>query len=95
MIFTLNTADLKHEDEIGFAFLVAEDEEGRYEPVDLVSTLSEAAEIADSDLNRRLRDLMKDEDPGLCPYQYVLFARTVGGRYEKIGSALVATGVTS
>ncbi len=49
MTFTLNTANLKREDEIGFAFLVAEDEEGHYEPVEMVCTLNEAQEIAEGD----------------------------------------------
>jgi len=90
MTFTLNTANLKREDELGFAFLVAEDEEGHYEPIELVSTLNEAAEIAEADLKRRIKALDNDQDPGLCPYEYVLFARTISGRYEKIGGAILA-----
>ena len=88
MEFILNLDKVKRE---GVAILIAEDEEGHYEPVAMVSTMREALEIAEGDLGRRLRLLDRDEDPGLCPYRYVLFARTMTGLYESIGEAYVAT----
>ncbi len=68
--------------------VIAEDEEGAYEPVALASTLSEAEELARSDYACRLRLLERDADPGLCPYVYRLWARRQG-RYESAGEILL------
>jgi len=89
MKFALNTTNLKRENEIGAAFVVAQDEEGNYEPVALVGFVSEAEEIIADDLKRRFQKLDRDEDPGLCPYEYILWARGINGGYEIIGTALV------
>ena|ERR1044071_4752199 len=65
--------------DLGFAILVAESEEDDYEPVDIVSTMAEARELAASDMRRRLATLEGDGDPGICPYAYVLWTRQRGG----------------
>ena len=52
--------------QLGLAMLIAEDEEGNTQPVAVASTISEAREIAQSDLAGRMRRLESDEDPGLC-----------------------------
>ena len=65
--------------DLGIATLIAEDEEGHYEPVNYASTLAEGFEMAKDDLRLRQTRLMKDEDPGLCPWQYKLWARGLDG----------------
>ena len=64
-----------------FLFLIAEDEDGNYEPIELVATIDEAEEVFRFDMKRRLRALHNDEDPGLCPFVYKLFMRQAG-RYQ-------------
>jgi hypothetical protein len=53
-----------------FSILIAEDEEGNYEPIEIASSANEAREIAQSDMRRRLRAIESNEDPGICPYEY-------------------------
>jgi len=72
---------LQPDTELGLAVLIAEDEEGRYEPVAVVVSIAEAREIAASDLRSRMRLLDREEDPGLCPYQYKVWARGIEGSY--------------
>jgi len=62
--------------------LIAEDEEGQYEPVAVVASISEAREIAESDLRGRMRRLERGEDPGLCPYEYKVWANGIDGYYR-------------
>jgi len=47
--------------------LIAESEDGQYEPVGVVASIGEAREIAASDLKGRMRRLDRDQDPGLLP----------------------------
>jgi len=72
---------LQPDTDLGSAMLIAEDEKGNYEPIALAGTIREAMQIADEDLQGRLRRLEGDEDPGLCPYVYKLWARGVEGTY--------------
>ena len=60
----------------------AEDEEGRYAPVANVSTIIEAKELAAQDSRRRRERLERDEDPGLCPHSYKLWARGIDGEFR-------------
>ena len=65
--------------ELGFgSLLVAEDEEGGYEPVALVSTLREARELAAEDFRSRLADVENGESP-LCPDRYAIWVRRSAG----------------
>ena len=64
------------------AMLIAEDEDGRHEPVAIASTINEAREIAECDLRRRMRRLEHGEDPGICPTTYKLWARGLDGDYR-------------
>ncbi len=65
--------------ELGFgSLLVAEDEEGGYEPVALVSTLREARELAAEDFRTRLADVENGESP-LCPDRYAIWVRRSAG----------------
>jgi hypothetical protein len=65
--------------ELGFgSLLVAEDEEGGYEPVALVSTLREARELAAEDFRFRLADVENGKDT-LCPARYATWVRRSAG----------------
>ena len=73
--------ELRPDTDLGLAMLIAEDEEGRIEPVAVASTINEAKEIAESDLRSRMRRLDHGGDPGICPYTYRLWARGIDGDY--------------
>ena len=66
--------------DLGIATLIVEDEEGHYEPVNYASTLAEGFEMAKEDLRNRRKSLMADKDPGLCPWEYKVWARGLEGR---------------
>jgi hypothetical protein len=66
--------------DLGIATLIAEDEEGHYEPVNYASTLAEGFEMAREDLRNRRKNLEADRDPGLCPWEYKVWARGLEGR---------------
>ena len=72
---------LQPDTDLGLAILIAEDEEGHHEPVAVVGTISEAKEIAESDLRGRMRRLERGDDPGICPHTYKVWARGVDGSY--------------
>ena len=76
------TIPLEPDTDLGMAMLVAEDSDGRYEPVAIATTIAEAKELAASDFGRRMRRLDRDEDPGLCPERYKLWARGINGAYR-------------
>ena len=73
---------LENDTDLGLALLIAEDDEGRYQPLANVSTINEAKEIAADDLRRRRERLERDEDPGLCPYTYKLWSRGTDGEFR-------------
>ena len=73
---------LQPDTQLGLAMLIAEDEEGHQEPVDVVSTINEAKEIAECDLRSRMCSLERGEDPGICPHIYKLWARGIDGDYR-------------
>ena len=66
--------------DLGIATLIVEDEEGHYEPVNYASSLSEGFEMAKEDLRNRRKNLEADRDPGLCPWEYKVWARGLEGR---------------
>jgi hypothetical protein len=72
---------LQPDTDLGLAMLIAEGEDGQHEPVAVVGTISEARETANSDFQGRMRRLERDEDAGLCPTTYKLWARGVDGYY--------------
>ena len=82
--------ELQPDTDLGLAMLIAEDEEGRIEPVAVAGTINEAKEIAESDMRSRMRRLERDEDPGICPARYRLWARGIDGDY-RIAFELTAT----
>jgi hypothetical protein len=67
---------------LGLAMLIAESEDGQYEPVGVVASISEAREIASSDLKGRMRRLERDQATGLCPYSYKVWANGIDGDYH-------------
>ena|ERR1035441_1598086 len=81
---------LQPETDLGNAMLIAEDEEANYEPVAVAVNISEGKELAQSDFRGRLRRLESDEDPGLCPWQYKLWARGADGRRHVAASWLAS-----
>ena len=68
--------------DLGLAMLIAESEDGQYEPVGVVASITEAREIAESDLQGRMRRLERGDDPGLCPYSYTVWANGIDGDYR-------------
>jgi hypothetical protein len=66
---------------LGLAMLIAESEDGHYEPVAVVGTLSEAREIARDDRAQRMRALERGGEP-LCPHAYKVWARGTDGEYQ-------------
>ena len=73
---------LEPDTELGLAMLIAEDEDGHYEPVAVAATINEAKEVAESDLRGRMRSIERGEDAGLCPVRYKLWARGIDGDYR-------------
>jgi hypothetical protein len=67
--------------DLGLAMLIAESEDGQYEPVAVVANLGEAREIAQRDLRSRMTRLEQGESP-LCPYAYKVWARGIDGEYR-------------
>ena len=72
---------IHHDTDQGLAMLIAEDEEGAYEPIAVASTLGEAYELAASDMTLRRKKLNQGNDPGLCPARYALWVRGQRGEY--------------
>ena len=81
---------LQPETDLGNAILIAEDEEGNYEAIAVAANIREGKELAQSDLRERLRRLERDGDPGICPYQYKLWARGVDSRQHVAATWLAA-----
>ena len=75
---------LEPDAELGLAMLIAEDEDGHYEPVAVASTINEAKEIAESDLRGRMRRIELGEEAGLAPIRYKLWARGIDGDYRLV-----------
>ena len=72
---------LQQDTDLGLAMLIAEGEDGSCLPVAVASTISEAKELAESDLRERMRKLERGQDAGICPIRYRLWARGVNGEY--------------
>jgi hypothetical protein len=79
---------------LGLAMLIAESEDGQYEPVGVVTSIREAREIAESDLHGRMRRLERGDEPGLCPHAYKVWANGIDGDYRiaiELPAASIAT----
>ena len=62
------------------AVLTVEGEEYYYEVVGVVCTIEEAEAMAAEDMRERERALMADEYPGICPWEYKVWARGLRGK---------------
>jgi hypothetical protein len=69
--------------DLGIGMLIAESEEGAYQPVGAVSTIREGREIAASDMRRRVHRLEQGSDP-MCPTRYLVWAQGDGGEYTTV-----------
>jgi hypothetical protein len=67
--------------DLGLAMLIAESEDGQYEPVAVVANVGEAREVAHDDMRIRMRDLERGASP-LCPYVYKIWARGIDGQHR-------------
>jgi len=76
------------ETELGLAMLIAETEDGRYEPVAVVASVAEAQEIAKSDFARRIKEASKGEDVA-CPARYAIWAQGLGGEYKPLHEYII------
>src|ERR1035438_9133961 len=76
--------------DLGLPMVIPEPEDGQYEPGGVVASISEAREIAESDLQGRMRRLERGGDPGLCPYASKVWATGVDGDY-RLATELPAT----
>lgn len=84
-----NAMELDPETELGLAMLVAEDEDGATEPINIVTTVGEARELAQEGMRLRMARLDRGEDAGICPFEYKVWARDAGGRYVVVASITV------
>lgn len=69
--------------DLGIGMLILESEDGVYQPVASVSTISEGREMAVSDMRRRMQLSERGSDP-LCPARYLVWAQGDGGGYETV-----------
>ena len=67
--------------DLGQAMLIAESEDGDYEPIAIASTIREARELARDDVRSRMRRVERDDTP-LCPYTYKVWARGIDGEHR-------------
>ena len=72
---------LQPDTDLGLAVLIAENDDGQHEPIAVIGTISEARGIAESDFRGRMRLIERDEDAGLCPTRYKVWARGMERRY--------------
>ncbi|MBZ5725128.1 MAG: hypothetical protein LAP87_09045 [Acidobacteriia bacterium] len=80
---------LQPDTDLGLAMLIAESEDGQYEPVAVVANVGEAREVAQQDFRSRMDRLEHGETP-LCPYVYKVWARGIDGEH-RIATELMAT----
>ncbi len=66
--------------ELGGGILIAETEDGHYEPIAEVANINEAKELARDDMASRMRRLERGEEPA-CPEVYKVWSRDFNGAY--------------
>jgi len=69
--------------DLGIAMLIAETDDGVYQPVAAVSTISEGRGRAAGDLRCRMARLDQGSDP-MCPARYLVWALGDGGEYATV-----------
>ena len=75
---------------LGQALLIAETEDGHYEPTSVIASINEAREMAADDMRARMRNLEKGGAPS-CPEIYKVWSRDYEGRYAVICQLDAAT----
>ena len=75
---------IKPATDLGLAMLIAETEDGHYEPVAVVSSVAEAREIAAGDFARRLKETSIGCEDVTCPARYAIWAQGLGGEYKPL-----------
>lgn len=70
--------------ELGLAILIAETDDGCYEPVAVVASVAEAQEIAANDFARRLKEISMGCEDVACPARYAIWAQGLGGEYKPL-----------
>ena len=76
--------------DLGIAMLIAETEDGQYEPNGPVATINEAVECAQHDMASRTRDLELGGEP-TCPAIYRVWSRDYEGEYTIVYEMDAAT----
>jgi len=66
--------------DLGIAMLIAETEDGQYQPAGPVATINEAIECASHDMACRMRDLELGGEP-TCPAIYKVWSPDYEGEY--------------
>lgn len=83
MVATENRKVIEESDELGIAMLIAEAEDGTYQPVAPVSTIGEARDMVKTDMRARMSSLEDGGDP-MCPARYLVWARGGRGEYATV-----------
>ncbi len=78
-----NARAMSETTDLGIGVLIAESDEGTYQPVGAVMTIREAREIAAADMRRRMYRLDQGSDP-MCPARYLVWAQGDGGEYATV-----------
>jgi hypothetical protein len=78
-----NTTVISETADLGIGLLVAETDDGAYEPVGAVGSVREARQIAANDMRRRMHRLDQGGDP-MCPARYVVWAQGARGEYATV-----------
>jgi hypothetical protein len=76
-------AGIAFDADLGSALLIAESEDGQYEPVTGVGMINEAVEMARANVARRMKELDRGGEP-MRPARYVVWARNADGDYRNI-----------
>jgi hypothetical protein len=63
--------------------LIAESEDGEYQPVGAVTTIREAREIVASEMRVRMDCLEQGSEP-MCPARYLVWGRGNEGEYRTV-----------
>ena len=70
--------------ELGIGMLIAESEDGAYEPVAPVTTIREARDMASEDLRGRMSSIEEGDETPMCPSLYRVWARNDRGEFTSV-----------
>lgn len=80
---TTSAPEKAFDKQLDSGLLVAEAEDGGYEPIALVSTINEALELADDNFRRRLKEFEGGRET-MCPARYAVWARGFERAFERV-----------